>query len=269
MKTLNYINVVKKLIGLTGLVVAGTLVSLPASAQVPPVESPDASTEETTDSPDFATPVEAVETEAPEEAGEALDAAEPAEDSLTPDAATEEMPEPIVETEPTEAMPTEAEAPTEPTTTEAETPTTPSIAATSGTIVDIAAASESFQTLVAALTEAELAEVLQGEGPFTVFAPTDEAFAALPEGTLDELLLPENRDTLVKILTYHVVPGAIMSDELASGEVATVEGNLVNVMVDPTQETVMVNDATVIQADIPATNGVIHAIDQVILPPDL
>jgi uncharacterized surface protein with fasciclin (FAS1) repeats len=135
------------------------------------------------------------------------------------------------------------------------------------TIVEIAAANETFKTLVAALTEAELAEVLQGEGPFTVFAPTDEAFAALPEGTVEELLQPENREELIKLLTYHVVPGSLQANDLTSGEVATVEGTPVTITVS--EGTVTVNEATVIQPDIIASNGVIHAVDQVILPPDM
>jgi uncharacterized surface protein with fasciclin (FAS1) repeats len=131
--------------------------------------------------------------------------------------------------------------------------------------VDIASASGSFQTLVAALTEAELAEVLRGEGPFTVFAPTDAAFEALPDGTVDELLKPENRDRLVEILTYHVVPGSYPASSLAAGQVETASGDAVTIRTNEGQ--VMVNDATVIQPDIAATNGVIHVIDRVMLPP--
>ncbi|MGG6294441.1 fasciclin domain-containing protein [Leptolyngbya sp. AN02str] len=151
----------------------------------------------------------------------------------------------------------------------AEVPTAPDMAPTAmeGTVVDVAEMSGSFNTLLAALTEAGLAETLRSEGPFTVFAPTDEAFAALPEGVVDQLLLPENRDLLVQVLSYHVVPGTITSDELTSGEVATVEGSSVTVAVG--EGTVEVNDANVTQADIAASNGVIHAIDRVILPPGL
>ncbi|TVQ24557.1 MAG: fasciclin domain-containing protein [Leptolyngbya sp. DLM2.Bin15] len=135
------------------------------------------------------------------------------------------------------------------------------------TIVDIAVSSESFQTLTAALDAADLVTTLQGEGPFTVFAPTDEAFAALPPGTLDALLLPENRDILVSILTYHVVPGNVMSTDLVSGAVTTAEGR--PIMVEVSESGVMVNNASVVMADIEASNGVIHVIDQVILPPDM
>ncbi|PSB05415.1 fasciclin [filamentous cyanobacterium CCP1] len=199
----------------------------------------------------------------------------PAADIVVP---TESVETPMETEAPAEAeapmeteTPAEAEAPMETETpAEAEAPTpdaSDDVAAAEGTIVDVAAANGSFDTLVAALTEAELVEVLGGEGPFTVFAPTDEAFAALPEGTLDQLLLPENREVLVQILTYHVVPGTVTSDQLESGEVATVEGSPVNVMVD--EQAVMVNEANVVQADIPATNGVIHVIDRVILPPAL
>jgi uncharacterized surface protein with fasciclin (FAS1) repeats len=133
-------------------------------------------------------------------------------------------------------------------------------------IVDTAVSAGSFTTLVAAVEAAGLVETLKGEGPFTVFAPTDDAFAALPEGTVDSLLLPENRDTLVAILTYHVVPGAVMSGDLSNGmEATTVQGAPVTIM---TEGGVTVNGANVVTADIAADNGVIHVIDAVILPPE-
>lgn len=140
----------------------------------------------------------------------------------------------------------------------------PEAAQADSTVVDVAVDSGSFQTLTAAIQAAGLEETLQGAGPFTVFAPTDEAFAALPEGTVEELLLPENRDRLVQILTYHVVPGAVASSDILPGEAATVEGTSVNLMVQ--DGTVQVNEATVIQADVPASNGVIHVIDSVLIP---
>lgn len=171
--------------------------------------------------------------------------------------------------------PAEMSAPTSP---NAQTPASPDApdatgtpdatdATAEGNIVDIASASESFQTLVAALTEAELTEVLQGEGPFTVFAPTDEAFAALPPGSVEKLLQPENRAMLVQILQYHVVAGSYPSTDLSSGEVPTVEGQPVTVTVS--EGGVKVNNANVIQPDITASNGVIHAIDAVIIPPGM
>ncbi|MEM9846233.1 MAG: fasciclin domain-containing protein [Pseudomonadota bacterium] len=137
-------------------------------------------------------------------------------------------------------------------------------------IVDIAAADGRFTTLVAAVSAAGLVETLKGPGPFTVFAPTDDAFAALPAGTVESLLLPENAAQLTSILTYHVVPGAVTSDQVLGQRlsVATVEGSTVKI--DGTGGKsgpgVMVNDASVIQADIIATNGVIHVIDKVLLP---
>lgn len=132
-------------------------------------------------------------------------------------------------------------------------------------IIENAVNSADHTTLVAAVQAAGLVETLSGEGPFTVFAPTDEAFAALPEGTVESLLLPENRDQLVSILTYHVVPGAVMSTDLTDDMMAaTVEGS--DIMID-LDSGVMVNDATVIAADIEASNGVIHVIDAVIMPP--
>jgi uncharacterized surface protein with fasciclin (FAS1) repeats len=132
-------------------------------------------------------------------------------------------------------------------------------------IVETAVGAGSFTTLVAAVQAAGLVETLSGEGPFTVFAPTDEAFAALPEGTVESLLMEENRDQLVAILTYHVVPGAVMSTDLSDGmTAATVQGADITVSLG---DSVMINDATVVTADIEASNGVIHVIDSVIMPP--
>lgn len=133
-------------------------------------------------------------------------------------------------------------------------------------IVAIASSNEDFTTLVAAVAAAGLVEVLQGEGPFTVFAPTNDAFAALPAGLVDKLLLPENKDLLVKILTYHVVSGAVMAADVTAGEVPSVEGQNITVTTDMG---VQVNGANVVITDIEASNGVIHVIDAVILPPDV
>ena len=131
-------------------------------------------------------------------------------------------------------------------------------------IVDTAVGAGTFETLVAAVTAAELVDTLKGEGPFTVFAPTDAAFAALPEGTVETLLKPENKDQLVAILTYHVVPGKVMSSDLSDDMTATtVQGGEITIDLD---NGVMVNDATVTAADIAASNGVIHVIDKVIMP---
>jgi uncharacterized surface protein with fasciclin (FAS1) repeats len=135
--------------------------------------------------------------------------------------------------------------------------------ATAGTIVDVAVGAGNFSTLVAAVTAADLVDTLNGEGPFTVFAPTDEAFAALPAGVLDALLLPENKALLAQILTYHVVAGKVMAADVTDGDVATVEGSTVALS---TANGVTVNGANVVSADVPASNGVIHAIDAVILP---
>jgi uncharacterized surface protein with fasciclin (FAS1) repeats len=135
-------------------------------------------------------------------------------------------------------------------------------------IVDTAAANADFSTLVAAIKAAGLVETLKGEGPFTVFAPTNAAFAALPAGTLDNLLKPENKDQLVAILTYHVVPGKVMAGDLLgkTTEAATAQGANVSVVGDA-EAGVTVNGAKVTTADIAAKNGVIHVIDAVILPP--
>jgi uncharacterized surface protein with fasciclin (FAS1) repeats len=159
------------------------------------------------------------------------------------------MPEPTASPEPT-AEPTEAPA--------------------AQTIVDIAAGDERFSTLVAAVQAAGLAETLSSEGPFTVFAPTNEAFEALPEGTLDNLLLPENKQQLTDILLYHVVPGKVMAADVAgmNGQMAdtALEGQQISIQAD--MGSVTLNESVnVIETDIEASNGVIHVIDSVLLPP--
>ena len=133
-------------------------------------------------------------------------------------------------------------------------------------IVDTAVGAGQFKTLAAALSAAGLITTLKGPGPFTVFAPTDAAFAKLPAGTVQSLLKPENKAKLVSILTYHVVPGKVMSASLAGkvNEAKTVEG--MTVKIDATKGGVSVNDAKVVAADIVATNGVIHVIDTVLIP---
>lgn len=147
-----------------------------------------------------------------------------------------------------------------------ETPSsaTPAKAATGKTIVDMASSNKKLKTLTAAIKAAGLEETLSGEGPFTVFAPTDDAFAALPPGTLDALLKPENKDKLAQLLTYHVVSGKVESATLQSGDVPSLMGKPITVKVNG--KTVTVNEATVTKADVPASNGVIHVIDKVILP---
>lgn len=133
------------------------------------------------------------------------------------------------------------------------------------TIVEVATETDELTTLTAAIVAAGLDDVLESDGPFTVFAPTNEAFDALPEGVLDSLLMPENRDQLVNILTYHVVSGKIMSDDLSDGMTAeTVQGSDVSISV--TDYDVNVDEASITQADVEASNGVIHIIDAVILP---
>jgi len=135
-------------------------------------------------------------------------------------------------------------------------------------IVELAASQENLSTLVQAVQAAGLVDVLKGDGPFTVFAPTNEAFAALPEGTLETLLKPENIKTLKSILTYHVIGSKVMSSDLSDGASAgTVEGSDVNVSIDG--NTVMIENATVTTPDVEASNGVVHIIDKVILPPNV
>lgn len=143
---------------------------------------------------------------------------------------------------------------------------TSEVAAAAGDIVETAINAGSFNTLVAAVEAADLVDTLTSAGPFTVLAPTDDAFAALPAGLVDCLLLPENQDTLSGILTYHVISGAVMSGDLADGDVPTVQTE--NVTVDLT-DGVAFNNATVVQADVTASNGVVHAVDAVLVPPSI
>ena len=149
----------------------------------------------------------------------------------------------------------------------AEAPAAPAPVETKD-IVDTAVGAGQFTTLVAAVQAAGLVETLKGPGPFTVFAPTDAAFAALPAGTVEDLLKPENKAKLTAILTYHVLPAEVMSSAIGATatDVATVEGKTVKVD-GSTAGKVMVNDATVVTADVDASNGVIHVIDKVLLPP--
>ena len=133
-------------------------------------------------------------------------------------------------------------------------------------IVDTAVSAGQFKTLAAALGAAGLVETLKGSGPFTVFAPTDDAFAKLPAGTVENLLKPENKDKLTAILAYHVVPGEVMAADVVKLDSAnTVNGKMLKVTTSG--NTVMINDAKVTAADIAASNGVIHVIDTVVLPP--
>ena len=133
-------------------------------------------------------------------------------------------------------------------------------------IVDTAVAAGAFNTLVAAAQAADLVDALKGDGPLTVFAPTDEAFAKLPEGTVETLLKPENKDQLAAILLYHVVAGSVMAADVTDGATpATLQGATIEVS---TTDGVAINGAKVVQADIEASNGVIHVIDTVLLPPE-
>jgi uncharacterized surface protein with fasciclin (FAS1) repeats len=141
-----------------------------------------------------------------------------------------------------------------------------SVGAAGKDIVDTAVSAGQFKTLAAALDAAGLVKTLKGPGPFTVFAPTDEAFAKLPAGTVETLLKPENKDQLAAILTYHVVSGKVMAaDVVKLNEAKTVNGKTIDVNV--VGDKVMTNDATVTKTDIEASNGVIHVIDSVIMPP--
>ena len=168
----------------------------------------------------------------------------------------------IIEAGASGAAPAEASAP-------AVTPAATAPAAVpdqtpSGNIVQVAQSAGQFNTLLAAVQAAGLTSTLEGPGPFTVFAPTDAAFAKIPKSTLDSVLA--DKATLTKILTYHVLPGKVTSDEITNGQTAqTVEGQSVTFAVNG--NSVKVNDANVVQADVLASNGVIHAIDTVLMPP--
>jgi uncharacterized surface protein with fasciclin (FAS1) repeats len=143
----------------------------------------------------------------------------------------------------------------------------PPQATESKNVIEVAETAGSFKTLLKAVEAAGLTETLKGPGPFTIFAPTDQAFAKLPQDAVQDLLKPENKEILVKILTYHVVPGKVMSTDLKEGPVTTVQGEPMEVKITP--QGVFANDGKVTQADIPASNGVIHVIDNLILPPSL
>ncbi|MDZ8084803.1 MAG: fasciclin domain-containing protein [Nostoc sp. DedQUE12b] len=170
----------------------------------------------------------------------------------------------VTPTEPTPVTPG-----TPPTETPTTTPPAPGASSNQGkNLLALAESNASFTTLTKALKAAGLTGALQGKDNLTIFAPTDAAFAKLPADALQELLKPDNKEVLLKILTYHVVTGKVLSTDLKSGEVKSLEGGAINVKVDPATG-VTVNDAKVTQADITGSNGVIHAIDQVILPPDL
>jgi uncharacterized surface protein with fasciclin (FAS1) repeats len=154
----------------------------------------------------------------------------------------------------------------EPTTQQQAEPTETMGTTSSMTIVDVASGSDSFNTLVQAVQAAGLGDTLSGEGPYTVFAPTDEAFAQLPDGALEYLLQPENRDLLAQVLTYHVVEGSVTSSQLSTGGVETIGGGVAVAVRD---SGIVVNNASVVSADIQASNGVIHAVNRVLLPETL
>ncbi|MGB3613475.1 MAG: fasciclin domain-containing protein [Elainellaceae cyanobacterium] len=159
-----------------------------------------------------------------------------------------------------EVDPSELESP-EPESPEPESPAAETQQAP--TVIDLAASSEAFGILVQALQTAELVDTLSGPGPFTVFAPTDEAFAQLPDGTVEALLQPENRDLLIDILQYHVVDGAVPSDVVTSGPIPTLSEDSLTAEVG---DVITVDSATVLQPDAQASNGIIHVIDKVLVP---
>ena len=190
-------------------------------------------------------------------------AATPPETSPAP------IPDATTPTTPPETSPAPTPDATTPVPSTSTPETTPGASTGSENLVALAAANGSFKTLTAALKAADLTATLEGTGPFTIFAPNDQAFAALPQEALQELLKPENKALLVKILTYHVVPGKVTSTDLKSGAVKSVEGGSINVKIDAATGVSLNDEAKVVQPDIQASNGVIHVIDKVILPPDI
>lgn len=151
----------------------------------------------------------------------------------------------------------------EPTTQQQADPTSTMGTTSSMSIVDVASGNDSFNTLVQAVQAAGLTNTLSGEGPYTVFAPTDEAFAQLPDGALEYLLEPENQDLLAEVLSYHVVPGSVMSNQLSTGGVSALTGGIAIAVLD---SGIVVNNASVVNPDIQASNGVIHAVNRVLIP---
>ena len=233
-KTQNHNRLLKKLVGWAGVAGASFLIGFPAEAQQGGAVNPNPS----------------IFNEPPYNRRST---------GTTPDASPSTPPE-VSPSTPTEVTP-EVSPSTPPSESSTETP--------GDNLVTIASSNASFKTLTSALQAAGLTETLSGKGPFTVFAPTDEAFAALPQEALQALLKPENKEILVKILTYHVVPGKVTSTDLKSGDVTTVEGSPVPVVVSNSGVVVGKDSANVIKPDIEASNGVIHMIDKVLLPPSL
>jgi uncharacterized surface protein with fasciclin (FAS1) repeats len=165
--------------------------------------------------------------------------------------------------------PSSSESPTAPVKpSSSERPSSqPSASESSTTVAGMVGSSNSFKTLAAAIKAADLDATLSGKGPYTLFAPTDQAFAALPKGTVETLLKPENKDKLVKVLTYHVISSEAATSDLKAGKVTSVEGSPIDVKLSG--QDVIVNDSKVLKADVKASNGIIHVIDKVMLPPDL
>lgn len=167
--------------------------------------------------------------------------------------------------------PSSSESPAVPTApgkpSSSEQPSAPAASESTTTVAGMVSSSNSFKTLAAAIKAADLDATLSGKGPYTLFAPTDQAFAALPKGTVETLLKPENKDKLVKVLTYHVIPSEAATSDLKPGKVTSVEGSPIDVKASGQE--IMVNDSKVLKADVKASNGIIHVIDKVMLPPDL
>ncbi|HEY9737501.1 MAG TPA: fasciclin domain-containing protein [Trichocoleus sp.] len=235
MKIALFTQKINRLVALAGVLSAGALMGAPAIAQ--------------TTSPQAPAPVYPTET--------SPDAAPGTAPGVTPGAGSPTAPQnPAADPGTTPA----------PGASETTAPTTGTTATTDQTIVELADTNDSFNTLTQAIQYAGLTDTLSGDGPYTVFAPTDAAFAELPEGAIEFLFQPENRNLLRQVLTYHVASGEITSSDITTGLVRTLGGGLA-VRVAP--DRVIVNNASVVQPDVQASNGVIHAVNRVLLPPNL
>ncbi len=288
-ETRNYASAAKRLAGLLGVASASTLIGLPAMAELNPSpsifrEAPygnqapqgapmpmDPPTGEMAPPPGEMTPPTDEAPVAPEAPMEAPPAptipAEPPIEAPAPADPADSLETPLPPAAPPEAPVGPPATPTDPTVPDGMEPPVEDPAATGDSIADIAAANENLTIFTAAIEAAGLTQAIAEQGPITVFAPTNEAFEALPAETLEALLLPENRETLIEILGYHVIAGEVTSDQLESGPVTTAAGTSLDVEVDATLNEVTINGASVVEADVSASNGVIHIIDQVLLPP--
>lgn len=283
MKVQSYLS---KVVSLTCLVGVMAVAALPATAETSKKVSADSKPAATSTKPASTVKPTAVPAKPPVEKPTVSETTSPVKPTLAkPTAGKPVVDKPTVSetTDSPAEKPAASETttpPTSPSSTEkpssSESPTAPGKPSTTeqpgaseapNTVVGMVNSSNSFKTLAAAIKAADLDATLSGKGPYTLFAPTDQAFAALPKGTVETLLKPENKDKLVKVLTYHVISSETATGDLKPGKVTSVEGSAIDVK--QAGKDLMVNDAKVLKADVKASNGNIYVIDKVILPPDL